>query len=1567
LLNTTDTLFKVDMIEKLIECFRMVLGLFLVTVTCVLPFSSSSISATSANTYDFSVFRLPQFELHGTEYGTQDWRLYYEAVSVNSLERIRRCLVVWWMDVVVDELHSLLSSNLGGIIFVLPANFSTMLAEEKNRFLRFEKTLLTLPTKISLFIAFDCPEIQEVMRLAEERAAVSKRSLFHNRYTAAPLIDFAICLDGLISEDSKLYMHVSKVPRQNSSMHRFYQKKINLGDELLLWEHERFSLRRIYAHTLSGIQSPFDPMRRSILDLDSEGRFEKFVPIAMTVVEGLFRYLYGMKNGSVEHFLDPEANEICVFRSSLFGFHRRLFVDAALNVQRLYLEVGRHVGSLKFGVFESLHVEEEEEADDNEQLSELSWRRERMTITTTNNNTSSSSWSDQTVKWNVGEVLLELVLFPGKSMLENAITRLTANEPIESVTQSERSGRAPVLDRILMEHKRTEIALKTVDAINDDNALLANLKLGISVRDDCWTERIAMEQTIIMVRDAVGGPNAHSKQQRCCCCPEDKHCQANDGDDPTSNLVAVIGPGSSDVSIAVQNLLQVFHIPQVGYSATTKALSDKTEFKYYMRMVPSDSWQAKAIVDIVKYFHWSYVAVVYTDGNYGEKGFEELQKNFDKEDNLCIGVAEKIKSLAPAADYDALIRLLMTHRPQITVAICFCEGDTIKRIFQATKRVRESLQPDGNDTYQGLQWIGSESWSDRKDVVAGVEDVAAGGFSFRIYSPRMTQFDSYYFNLTPKNNYRNPWFVDFWEEKFQCSYTESTRNLYSKICTGNENVSYGYKPDPKLSQVTNAIYTVAYALDAMYNDLCKGSKEKGLCEAMTPVDGTYMLKTMFRDPSGQEIYFDANGDPPARYDILNYQGKVASYVTAGEWDHSFHSDKFSHQSGIYYKSKLRIDRDKILWHNHMSGLTYTPTARCSYDCKVGEIKKIQTLKCCWICVPCYENEYLLNEYACKSCPLGYWPLENRTACYKLEVEYMRWSDAEAVVCVVFACVGIIATLFTIIIFILHNSTPVVKATTRELSYIILVGLLLCYMTTFFIITPPNMVSCIIQRIVPGTAFSMIYGALFTKTNRIARILAASKKITTKRRRFLSISAQVTITGLLVLIELITIVVFLIFEPPKADFDYSLPKRVLLICRTSGLTFFAPFGFDLFLVGMCTLYAVKTRNLPENFNEAKFIGFTMYTTCVIWLAFIAIYFGSAKKDTTMCICFSLSATVALILLYFPKMYVILLRPEKNARSYFKTTTTIRCHFGSNAKSSSSDGGGGGSRISSVQGSQRKKRWAASTPDPMARERRHSGRFAAGDEFSSRDEQQADESACKPEECSSDSQRLLRVIDEMPSVKEETDDDETAFSEQHPPESSGEKQTAFSNGGFPVIEFDEVDMRTVVLRRSTNKNATGEDPVPHRRPWARKVRSNSDTVAWLLQRQSQLSNLTWNLTRSESEQLLGPVRGNSLKTIFTRKSPFTKKQQTKSMPCLRFEATVNNADTAGKQQYSSPGSSLVTTALTGFSRTGSMSGSLLLSPIEELSSSSSNGSAKSSNGSSPTSVIVSGYDFSTISLV
>lgn len=73
-----------------------------------------------------------------------------------------------------------------------------------------------------------------------------------------------------------------------------------------------------------------------------------------------------------------------------------------------------------------------------------------------------------------------------------------------------------------------------------------------------------------------------------------------------------------------------------------------------------------------------------------------------------------------------------------------------------------------------------------------------------------------------------------------------------------------------------------------------------------------------------------------------------------------------------------------------------------------------------------------------------------------------------------------------------------------------------------------------------------------------------------------------------------------------------PNRTRLTCSESTPAIVAPFGFDAILIVMCTVYAVKTRNLPENFNEAKFIGFTMYTTCVIWVAFVLIYFSSDNK-------------------------------------------------------------------------------------------------------------------------------------------------------------------------------------------------------------------------------------------------------------------------------------------------------------------------------------------------------------------
>lgn len=213
---------------------------------------------------------------------------------------------------------------------------------------------------------------------------------------------------------------------------------------------------------------------------------------------------------------------------------------------------------------------------------------------------------------------------------------------------------------------------------------------------------------------------------------------------------------------------------------------------------------------------------------------------------------------------------------------------------------------------------------------------------------------------------------------------------------------------------------------------------------------------------------------------------------------------------------------------------------------------------------------------------------------------------------IFASLGFLSTSFAFVVFMKYNNTPVVKSSTKELCYIILAGMTVSHGSIFAILAKPSVITCSLTRLLPGLSFAMIYAALLTKTNRIARILAGSKKrFPTRKPLFMSATAQVVITLLLITVELLISGSMLHYQSPNIDYVY-LMNRTLLVCNTTAESIVTPLAFDFFLIILCTLYAVKTRNVPENFNEAKFIGFAMYTTCVIWIAFVPIYFGSDSK-------------------------------------------------------------------------------------------------------------------------------------------------------------------------------------------------------------------------------------------------------------------------------------------------------------------------------------------------------------------
>jgi 7 transmembrane sweet-taste receptor of 3 GCPR len=192
---------------------------------------------------------------------------------------------------------------------------------------------------------------------------------------------------------------------------------------------------------------------------------------------------------------------------------------------------------------------------------------------------------------------------------------------------------------------------------------------------------------------------------------------------------------------------------------------------------------------------------------------------------------------------------------------------------------------------------------------------------------------------------------------------------------------------------------------------------------------------------------------------------------------------------------------------------------------------------------------------------------------------------------------------------------------------------------------------------------MIYGSLLIKTNRIARLLAISKKRFPKKKlKFMSPFCQVILAFILISIESVISITMLFVIPPETELKYPQKTLNLLVCKESPTTILSPLAFIFLLIIMCTCYAFKTRNVPENFNETKFVGFAIYTTCVIWIAFFPIYYGSEMQIITKCLCISLSSIMTLIFMFFPKIYIILLHPEKNIRALFTTSKSIRCHIG-----------------------------------------------------------------------------------------------------------------------------------------------------------------------------------------------------------------------------------------------------------------------------------------------------------------
>ncbi|KAM4022398.1 metabotropic glutamate receptor 7 isoform 1-T1 [Anomaloglossus baeobatrachus] len=778
---------------------------------------------------------------------------------------------------------------------------------------------------------------------------------------------------------------------------------------------------------------------------------------------------------------------------------------------------------------------------------------------------------------------------------------------------------------------RLEAMLYAIDQINSDPELLPNITLGARILDTCSRDTYALEQSLTFVQALI---QKDASDARC-----------TNGEPPVyvrpEKVVGVIGASESSVSIMVANILRLFQIPQISYGSTAPELSDDRRYDFFSRVVPPDSFQAQAMVDIVKAMGWNYVSTLASEGSYGEKGVESFMQISREEGGLCIAQSLKIPNDRKSSDYDKLVKQLL-ETPQARAVVVFAVDDNdIRQVLAAVERA---------DKVGHFIWVGSDSWGSKFGPISHLEDVAEGAITILPKRATIEGFDAYFTSRTLENNRRNVWFAEYWEENFNCklTITGSKKEDTDRKCTGQERIGQDtvYEQDGRVQFVVDAVYAMAHALHNMIKDLCPGSS--GLCPAVDPPVGKKLLKYIrnvsFNGSAGTPVMFNKNGDALGRYDIFQFQmgnHTAPGYRLIGQWT-----------------DELQLNIEDMQWSKAMHEI---PPSVCSLPCKMGERKKTaKGMPCCWQCDLCDGYKYLLDENTCYRCDFNMRPNRNRTGCDPIPIIKLEWHSPWAVIPVFLAMLGIIATIFVMATFIRYNDTPIVRASGRELSYVLLTGIFLCYIITFLMIAKPDLAVCSFRRIFLGLGMCISYAALLTKTNRIYRIFEQGKKSVTAPR-LISPTSQLAITSSLISVQLLGVFIWFGVNPPNIIIDYGPEmvdpeqRRGVLKCDITDLQIICSLGYSILLMVTCTVYAIKTRGVPENFNEAKPIGFTMYTTCIVWLAFIPIFFGTSQsaeklyiQTTTLTISMNLSASVALGMLYMPKVYIIIFHPELNVQ-------------------------------------------------------------------------------------------------------------------------------------------------------------------------------------------------------------------------------------------------------------------------------------------------------------------------------
>ncbi|KAM4689104.1 vomeronasal type-2 receptor 26-like [Discoglossus pictus] len=293
---------------------------------------------------------------------------------------------------------------------------------------------------------------------------------------------------------------------------------------------------------------------------------------------------------------------------------------------------------------------------------------------------------------------------------------------------------------------------------------------------------------------------------------------------------------------------------------------------------------------------------------------------------------------------------------------------------------------------------------------------------------------------------------------------------------------------------------------------------------------------------------------------------------------------------------------------------------------------------------------------CIICPDDQWSNDGRDRCIPRIIEFLAYGDPLGAALASASIVFSVITAVVLGLFVLHRNTPVVRANNRDLSYIFLVSLMMSFLCSLLFIGQPVNMTCHLRQTGFGIIFAVAVSSVLAKSITVVIAFKATKP-DSKLRQFVGSRVSICLVLVSTLVQVAICIVWLVHSPPYPVYDAkSVTGKTILLCNEgSVIAFYIVIGYIGLLSALSFLVAFLVRKVPDTYNEAQLISFSMLVFCSVWISFIPAYLSTKGRYTVAVEIFAILASSAGLLgcIFFPKCYIILLRPEMNTRGHITT--------------------------------------------------------------------------------------------------------------------------------------------------------------------------------------------------------------------------------------------------------------------------------------------------------------------------